>query len=249
MMEIYTCRMFTSGKIAGFLSVEAPVQRARPFGQKREAVCVGARPDAVEVARRNIPRIFMVIGGPGCGKGTQCERLAREFGMEQVVMGNLLRSEAKKQSELGVQIDSIISAGNIVPGHIAMQLLQEQLRALAGKGISRVLLDGFPRNVQQMEDYENSIGIYEFALFLECDRETLRSRLLQRSTSSGRSDDEESVISVRLKNFEATTKPLLEHFEAQEKLYRVDAAESVEKVYESTRRLFSRELHEKAEKV
>eukprot|EP00188_Purpureofilum_apyrenoidigerum_P001024 Plantae.Rhodophyta-Purpureofilum_apyrenoidigerum.ctg1521.p1 GENE.Plantae.Rhodophyta-Purpureofilum_apyrenoidigerum.ctg1521~~Plantae.Rhodophyta-Purpureofilum_apyrenoidigerum.ctg1521.p1 ORF type:complete len:262 (+),score=45.83 Plantae.Rhodophyta-Purpureofilum_apyrenoidigerum.ctg1521:100-885(+) len=233
------------GNVAGFLAVWGPVRRARRTQQRRGGACACGRKVNAAVAQGSIPSIYMVIGGPGCGKGTQCERLARDFGMEQVVMGSLLRSEAKKRSELGRQIESIISAGNIVPGDVAMQLLQIELVRLSGKGVSQVLLDGFPRNLQQMKEFEGSIGSYEFALFLDCDAETLQSRLIKRSASSGRADDDENVISVRLKNFEAMTEPLLEHFEAQNRLHRIDAAESIEEVYETARRLFDNALQEK----
>lgn len=111
----------------------------------------------------------MVLGGPGCGKGTQCERLASELGLCQVTMGDLLRREVAKGSVLGERVNRIISGGNVVPGEMAMLVLREELEVLKGGGYMGVLLDGFPRNLEQMLSYDKEIGEYEFALFFDCE--------------------------------------------------------------------------------
>mmetsp|Transcript_28278 Transcript_28278/g.111010 ORF Transcript_28278/g.111010 Transcript_28278/m.111010 type:complete len:183 (-) Transcript_28278:772-1320(-) len=120
-----------------------------------------------------IPKVIFVIGGPGCGKGTQCQRIATDSGFRQMTMGELLRSEAQSSSSLGTTIKTIIDQGNIVPGSLAIQILRKELERVIPQGLEGVLLDGFPRNLEQMEEYEKYIGQFDHALYFDVKSEVL----------------------------------------------------------------------------
>mmetsp|Transcript_28280 Transcript_28280/g.111018 ORF Transcript_28280/g.111018 Transcript_28280/m.111018 type:complete len:232 (-) Transcript_28280:529-1224(-) len=187
-----------------------------------------------------IPKVIFVIGGPGCGKGTQCQRIATDSGFRQMTMGELLRSEAQSSSSLGTTIKTIIDQGNIVPGSLAIQILRKELERVIPQGLEGVLLDGFPRNLEQMEEYEKYIGQFDHALYFDVKSEVLRERLLQRSATSDRVDDGRTVIERRLKNFADTGRPLLDYFSRKGKLSVVDGNLDIESVYKETRKVFER---------
>eukprot|EP00189_Rhodosorus_marinus_P012628 CAMPEP_0184745476 /NCGR_PEP_ID=MMETSP0315-20130426/8142_1 /TAXON_ID=101924 /ORGANISM="Rhodosorus marinus, Strain UTEX LB 2760" /LENGTH=227 /DNA_ID=CAMNT_0027217641 /DNA_START=343 /DNA_END=1026 /DNA_ORIENTATION=+ len=190
-----------------------------------------------------IPKVIFVIGGPGCGKGTQCQRIATDSGFRQLTMGELLRLEAQSSSSLGVTIKAMIDQGTIVPGSLAIQILRKELERVVPQGLEGVLLDGFPRNIEQMEEYEKAIGQFDHALYFDVNSEVLRQRLLQRSVSSDRVDDVKTVIERRLKTFADTGRPLLDYFQRRGKLSVVDGNLDIESVYKETKEVFERVVH------
>ncbi len=86
-------------------------------------------------------------GGPGCGKGTQCERIkARYQGVIHLSAGDLLRDEVKSGSQVGVACDALMKEGKLVPVSVTIQLLKN---AMIKSGGHVFLIDGFPRCVRE----------------------------------------------------------------------------------------------------
>ena len=93
------------------------------------------------------PRVVFVLGGPGAGKGTQCELAKNQLGWAHLSAGDLLRAERKKGGETADLINGIIVAGGIVPSEITAGLLAKEMAAVAAtSGRKNFLIDGFPRN-------------------------------------------------------------------------------------------------------
>ncbi|CAM9945672.1 unnamed protein product, partial [Sphacelaria rigidula] len=128
----------TSGAAATSAEAKATVGGGSPPGA--EAFAAADRPHVVD---DRAPVIF-VLGGPGSGKGTQCERLATEYGYVHLSAGELLRQERESGSKDGQLIDEYIREGRIVPVAISLGLLQRAMKASGP--FSRFLIDGFPRN-------------------------------------------------------------------------------------------------------
>ncbi len=140
-----------------------------------------------EFAKR--PNVLFVLGGPGAGKGTQCERLVKECGFVHLSAGDLLRAERKSGSAHGDLIAKYILDGRIVPVEITVSLLA---KAMAESGRTRFLIDGFPRNENNFEGWKAVMGDsvdVEGVLFYDVDDETRLDRLLERGKTSGRTDD------------------------------------------------------------
>jgi UMP-CMP kinase len=143
-------------------------------------------------------RVVFVLGGPGAGKGTQCEILSKNLHWAHLSAGDLLRAERQKEgSELADIINSNISAGKIVPSEITVQLIKNAMLELWAKnGQTKFLIDGFPRsegNVNAWKDVVGDAAVVERVLFFECPEDVLTSRLLERGKTSGRNDD--SIVS------------------------------------------------------
>lgn len=172
-------------------------------------------------------RIFFVLGGPGSGKGTQCTRLVERFGFDHFSAGDLLRAEVKSGSDQGEMIDNMIKEGKIVPGHITIGLLR---KAIEGSTASGILIDGFPRQLDQAGAFEKDVSDFEFVLFFDCSEEEMERRLLERGKTSGRTDDNMESIRKRFKTFVDTSMPVISYYEAKGKVHRIDANKSIDDV-------------------
>ena len=182
------------------------------------------------------PTIVFVLGGPGSGKGTQCERIVNEFGYVHLSAGDLLRAEVAKGTPLGKEIQRIIKDGNIVPSKITVRLLIEAMRA---SGKSQFLIDGFPRNYENRDAFVSLTGL-ECAkiLFFDCPESVMEERLLKRGQTSGRVDDNIDSIRKRFRTFVSSSIPVVEHYENLDQVWRIDATSSPEQVYRKVRHCF-----------
>ncbi|KAL0480801.1 UMP-CMP kinase [Acrasis kona] len=177
-------------------------------------------------------RIIFVLGGPGSGKGTQCSKLVSSY--DNVVhfsAGDLLRAETSSGTDLGNMISQMIKEGQIVPGHITIELLRKAIYSHPNSKNSTFLIDGFPREMKQAVDFENEVCKCEFVLFFECPEAELEKRLLHRGETSGRSDDNMESIRKRFKTFVTQSLPVIDYFEKQGRVRRVNSCRPIESVY------------------
>ncbi len=185
--------------------------------------------------------MIFVLGGPGSGKGTQCARLSAEFDLAQVCVGDLLRREALSGSAVGKEVAETIGRGDIVPGEVTIGLLRNALLERASFG--GVLVDGFPRAMDQALLFESAVTECEFVLFFKCGIEEMVSRLLKRGTTSGRADDNATVVQKRLQTYMEKTMPVVEYYRKKGLLREVDSnVGNADDVYTITRPLFEHVL-------
>lgn len=147
--------------------------------------------------------------------------------------GELLRKERTSGSSDGELIESFIRNGNIVPVHITLSLLKKAIES-SSASTSRFLVDGFPRNADNLNGWEqtmSSICEVESMIFLDCGESELERRLLSRGMTSGRSDDNLEAARKRFVTFKEITMPVVAHFEALNKLRRVSGEGSIDEVY------------------
>ena len=187
--------------------------------------------------------VIFVLGGPGAGKGTQCANIVRDYGFKHLSAGDLLREEQDRPgSEFGDMIGDYIKEGQIVPMEVTIQLLENAMTATINENGSRkFLIDGFPRKMDQALAFEEKVVPSKFTLFIDCPEETMRERLLNRGKTSGRSDDNEESIKKRFRTFVETSMPVVEHFEKERKVVKVNAAKSPDEVYSSVKEQFALE--------
>lgn len=182
--------------------------------------------------------VIFVLGGPGAGKGTQCANLVRDYGFAHLSAGDLLRAEQDRPgSQFGDMIKTYIKEGQIVPMEVTIKLLENAMTATIEKdGNRKFLIDGFPRKMDQAVEFEGQVVKSKFTLFFDTSEETMRKRLLKRGETSGRADDNEESIKKRFRTFVETSMPVVEAFEKDGRLVKVDASESPEQVYEKVQK-------------
>ncbi|XP_072158560.1 adenylate kinase isoenzyme 1 isoform X1 [Bemisia tabaci] len=160
--------------------------------------------------------IVWVLGGPGCGKGTQCDRIVQKYGFTHISTGDLLRDEVASGSERGQELTAIMKEGKLVPTDIVMSLLKEKIvKELPNtKGF---LIDGYPREKEQGIQFERDVAEVSIVLYFEASDETMTQRLLKRAETSGRSDDNAETIKKRLATFHQNNDPIIQQYASKTK--------------------------------
>ncbi|KAA0203310.1 hypothetical protein HAZT_HAZT001962 [Hyalella azteca] len=193
--------------------------------------------------------VVFVLGGPGAGKGTQCAKIVQnttychceqEFGYVHLSAGDLLREERSSDgSEFGELIEKHINDGTIVPVEITCSLIE---RAMKASGKDNFLIDGFPRNQNNLEGWESVMGDkvnLKFVLFFSCSLEVCSERCLARGAAgSGRSDDNLETLKKRFNTYMTATMPIIEHYEKLNLVKKIDASADPEKIFEEVKKLF-----------
>ncbi|XP_043362268.1 adenylate kinase isoenzyme 1 [Dermochelys coriacea] len=164
--------------------------------------------------------IVFVIGGPGSGKGTQCERLAAKYQFQHLGLGNLLRAEASQPTRQGRQIKDIMMKGALVPSGFILDLLNDNL--LQREEAKGFLINGFPRELKQAKDFERVVGRPpNIVIVLDCSTETMIQRLLLRGQTGHRADDHEACIRQRLETHYSLCEPVISYYQQQNLLRNV----------------------------
>jgi len=145
------------------------------------------------------PKCIFVLGGPGSGKGTQCAKLVESFGCLHLSAGDLLRKEVLTGSKHGLAIADMIKEGKIVPAQVTIDLLKAAM-SMAQDG-TMVLIDGFPRSMENLEAFEEQVGECALTLLFDVPPEVMEKRLSQRGKTSGRTDDSGEIITKRVQTF------------------------------------------------
>lgn len=176
-------------------------------------------------------KVVFVLGGPGSGKGTNCTKIVETFGYSHLSAGDLLRAERESGSELADMINTYIKEGKIVPAEVTVRLLRN---AMERSGSDRFLVDGFPRDMDNLDCWRKEmedITDVQFLLFLDCPTEVMVERLLERGKTSGRSDDNIESIRKRLVTYEQSTRPIIEYFRGIGKVREVNSHRPIEEVF------------------
>ena len=121
--------------------------------------------------------------------------------------------------------------GSLVPLEAVLDLIKKAMVEAVQKGSKGFLIDGYPREVQQGEQFEREIQEAALVIYFECTSETLTNRLLERGKSSGRSDDNIDTIRNRLETFLNSTKPVVEHYAKKGKLVQINAERPVDPIF------------------
>ncbi|EDQ92826.1 uncharacterized protein MONBRDRAFT_19069, partial [Monosiga brevicollis MX1] len=187
-----------------------------------------------------VESIIFVLGGPGSGKGTQCARICENFGYTSLSTGDLFRNEVKQDSDRAKEVQRLMSEGKLIPIDITLEILADAVQStLATGGPVKLLLDGFPRELDQVHAFQKKFGRgCDFALYFEADDQTLVARCLERGKTSGRSDDNEESLKGRIETYHSKSRPVVEHFRAADKLKTVNAGQDIADVWKDVQAIF-----------
>lgn len=204
--------------------------------------------------------MVVFLGAPGSGKGTQARLLERHYDINIFAVGEILRDEIEKRTNLGLRIEKSLSRGEFAPLDIILSLLKEKVIG------TNFILDGFPRNIEQACEFDkfidqhemlswNDVIVIDFVVPFDILRERLKSRkickicdgsLLEHEAECRfcgemafdcytRSDDNEAAIENRLKTFEKETDKLIKFYQTKKIYHPIDATKSVEDVFQEVR--------------
>ena len=203
---------------------------------------------------------IILLGPPGCGKGTQAQKLINEFGFVQLSTGDMLRAAISKGTEIGVEAKSIIDKGELVSDEIVIGIVRERIFS---KECERgYMLDGFPRTLAQAEKLNQILSDrnqkIDVVIRLCVPEDILVRRIAGRRfhIKSGRSyniefnppkiegkdditgeklvqreDDKEEIVESRLKTYYELTEPLVGYYNKEDLLKEIDGTGSPENIY------------------
>ena len=172
---------------------------------------------------------LLVLGPQGSGKGTQAKRIAAERGIPHVSTGDMFRAAIEAGTELGRQVEPILASGELVPDELTVSLIRERLSEPdAAHGF---VLDGFPRNLAQVDALEAMLAeigrSLDAVLFFDLSDERALERLVGRAGNERRHDDSPEVIARRLEIYHEQTEPVVEYYRATGKLVPLHAERSI----------------------
>jgi adenylate kinase len=175
---------------------------------------------------------LVLVGPPGAGKGTQAQIVATQLSIPHISTGDIFRANVAGGTELGLQAQQFMNAGELVPDSVTNAMVADRLAqpdAQAG-----FLLDGYPRNREQAIVLEGLLAEGDIALDavveLDVDNESVIARLLDRAVKDGRADDTEEVIRRRLDVYGEQTEPLVGYYREHGLLRSVDGVGTIEDI-------------------
>ncbi|MFD8010083.1 adenylate kinase [Streptomyces sp. NPDC058955] len=203
---------------------------------------------------------IVLVGPPGAGKGTQAAYLAKNLGIPHISTGDLFRANISQGTPLGVEAQSFMKAGQLVPDSVTIGMAEDRMRQADAEG--GFLLDGFPRNVVQAEALDAFLkagGIeLDAVLDLEVPEDEVVKRIAGRricrndsshvfhvtynapktegvcDTCGGelyqRADDSEETVRTRLEVYHTETEPIIDYYRAQNLVATISALGKVDEV-------------------
>lgn len=193
---------------------------------------------------------ILMIGMAGSGKGTQAKKLAEEFNMKHISAGDVLREEAKEDTETGKKIRQIQKEGQLAPVDLVLEAMKPRMQ-------ENNIFDGFPRNLEQAEALDEIVPI-NIVINLEIPDEIAIERLSKRRQCKDcgaitddskekcpqcggelyqREDDEPVAIKKRLEIYHDVTEPLLEYYKPRDIVRTVDGTKTPEEIFEEIKEI------------
>lgn len=177
--------------------------------------------------------ILILFGAPFSGKGTQGEILSKRIGFKHLSTGDVLRSERKNHTELGIRAEEYIRKGQLVPDELLEEMIENELiKCKSEKGL---ILDGYPRTIPQAHTLcrlteKHGIRIKR-VLLLDVPQETLIERGVRRGKNSDRIDDKDpNIMNKRIEVYHQETKPVGDFFIVKNLTVRINGIGEIEEV-------------------
>ena len=175
---------------------------------------------------------MILMGPPGAGKGTQAQVVAERYSIPAISTGDIFRKNASEGTELGIQAQRFMDAGEYVPDELTNLMVRNRIDEDDAQ--TGFLLDGYPRTLAQVEELDGMIKhtghVLDAVVVLTVDKEELVQRLLQRAETEGRADDTEDVVRRRQEVYHDQTAPLIDVYRDRGLMIEVDGMGEVDEV-------------------
>ena len=183
----------------------------------------------------------IIFGPPGAGKGTQANNLVKKYNLYQISTGDLLRNEVTNKTDIGRNIENIISKGDFATDEIVNELIQNFVSNPQKK--NKLIFDGYPRSLSQAKNLDillnSSNQKIDFIFFLNVKKETIIKRIEKRKILEKRADDNLKTILKRYDTYMETTKPVLDFYSKNPNFYEIDGSVKIEEISSKIEQILS----------
>ena len=183
----------------------------------------------------------IIFGPPGAGKGTQALNIVNKFKLYQISTGDLLRNEVKNKTQIGKNIENIISKGDFATDDIVNELIKKIIFDPQKK--NKLIFDGYPRSLNQAKNLDlllhKSNQKINFIFYLNVIKETIIKRIEKRKILEKRSDDNLSTILRRYDTYMETTKPVLDFYSKNPNFYEINGDAKIEEISSKIEQILS----------
>jgi adenylate kinase len=181
---------------------------------------------------------LILLGPPGCGKGTQSQRLTEKYAIPQLSTGDMLRAAVKAETPVGLKARDIMARGELVPDDVVVAIVADRIEQPDAR--NGFILDGFPRTVPQAEALDRMLkdkGLrLDAAIELKVDEGILHQRIAKRVADMQargetiRADDNPEALEKRVHAYRLQTAPLVSYYMGNGLLRSTDGMASIEEV-------------------
>lgn len=176
---------------------------------------------------------IILIGPPGAGKGTQCQRLAGLLGVPHLSTGEMLRAAVREATPVGLQASRYMAQGQLVPDPLIVGMVSGRLQEPDCR--HGCLLDGFPRTLPQAATLDDLLERRAISIDGVIELAVPRDELVRRMLARRRADDDPGIFARRITSFEEQTAPLLDYYQRQGKLASIDGLGNADEIFERVR--------------
>ena len=186
---------------------------------------------------------IIFFGPPGAGKGTQAKIFSKYLNVSHLSTGDILRKKLLEEDDLANELKSIMSSGNLVSDEILNSIVSSRLKNEQKNGF---ILDGYPRTLTQSEFLNNflleTFSSIDYIFDIQLDFETLKNRIIKRSSEESREDDNIDVIETRYKEYLNSTQKVSNFYREHKKsiFYEIDGSQQIQQITEKIKQILKK---------
>jgi len=180
---------------------------------------------------------LILLGAPGVGKGTQAQRISKEYNIPQISTGDMLRAATASGTKIGKKAKELMDAGELVADDVMLGIIEQRIFSPDCK--FGFILDGFPRTIPQAEGLTRILKKHNLPNFRCVEIRVPDDEIIKRLLLRDRVDDGEQTIRKRLLVYNQQTAPVKSYYQNLKAFSSIEGNQSIEKVYEDLKKVLS----------